>query len=391
MSRRARQMRRRSRRGPSRAVFLVLGALVAGSVLAVCAGLGYIVSVAATAPDLTELKPVDQGATSAVYAADGTRLGFIQGNVLRTPIPSTRIPDTMRQATVAIEDRRFYKHGGVDFEGVVRAAIKNIASGKTVEGGSTLTMQLIRNLYTESRARKRHRGLQAKGPRGQARLRARGSPPGAAGQGLGPQHIPQQRPLRNRRRPDRRRRRGGVAHLLRQAGAAPDAGRVGAARGPAAGAVALQPVPRPGRGDHPPQRGPAADGQGGLHHAGQRDPRAAREAEGQEEPLLRQAPRELLLRLRQAAADRRVRRRARAPGRAQGLYDGRPQAPAGGAQGDRRAAAEPGRPVRRARLDGSEERLHQGDGEFDRVLGLEVQPRRAGQAPARARRSRSWC
>ena len=59
----------------------------------------------------------------------------------------------MRQATVAIEDRRFYKHGGVDFEGVVRAAIKNISSGETVEGGSTLTMQLIRNLYTEDRAR----------------------------------------------------------------------------------------------------------------------------------------------------------------------------------------------------------------------------------------------
>jgi penicillin-binding protein 1A len=155
-------MRRRSRRGPSRAVFLVLGAIVAGSVLAICAGLGYIVSVASTAPDLSELKPVDQGATSAVYASDDTRLGFIQGNVLRTPIPSTRIPDTMRQATVAIEDRRFYKHGGVDFEGVVRAAIKNIASGKTVEGGSTLTMQLIRNLYTESRARSGLEGYKRK-------------------------------------------------------------------------------------------------------------------------------------------------------------------------------------------------------------------------------------
>src|SRR6185312_16561896 len=99
MSRRARQMRRRSRRGPSRAVFLVLGAIVASVVLAICAGLGYIVSVAATAPDIAELKPVDQGATSAVYASDGTRLGFIQGNVLRTPVPSARIPDTMRQAT----------------------------------------------------------------------------------------------------------------------------------------------------------------------------------------------------------------------------------------------------------------------------------------------------
>ncbi len=155
MSRRARQIRRRrSQRGPSRAVFVVLGGLVAGVVVAVCAGLGYIVSVAATAPDISKLKPLDQGATSAVYAANGKqRLGFIQGDVLRTPVRASHMPETMRQATVATEDRRFYKHGGVDFEGIVRAAIKNVSSGETVEGGSTLTMQLVKNLYTEDRAR----------------------------------------------------------------------------------------------------------------------------------------------------------------------------------------------------------------------------------------------
>ena len=92
MSRRARQSRRRrSQRGPSRAVFVVLGAILASVIVAVCAGLGYVVSVAATAPDISKLKPLDQGATSAVYAADGReRLGFIQGDVLRTPIRSSR-------------------------------------------------------------------------------------------------------------------------------------------------------------------------------------------------------------------------------------------------------------------------------------------------------------
>jgi len=59
----------------------------------------------------------------------------------------------MKQATVAIEDKRFYRHQGVDFEGVVRAAFKNVQSDQTVQGGSTLTMQLIKNLYTEDRAR----------------------------------------------------------------------------------------------------------------------------------------------------------------------------------------------------------------------------------------------
>ena len=155
MSRRARQIRRRrSQRGPSRAAFIVLGGVLASVILAVCGVLGYIVSVAATAPEISNLKPLDQGATSAVYAAGANqRLGFIQGDVLRTPVRSSRIPDSMRQATVAIEDRRFYKHRGVDFEGVVRAAIKNLSNRKTVEGGSTLTMQLVKNLYTEDRSR----------------------------------------------------------------------------------------------------------------------------------------------------------------------------------------------------------------------------------------------
>jgi penicillin-binding protein 1A len=57
------------------------------------------------------------------------------------------MPQNVRDATVAIEDQRFYQHAGVDFEGVIRAALKNATSGKTVQGGSTLTMQLIRNIY----------------------------------------------------------------------------------------------------------------------------------------------------------------------------------------------------------------------------------------------------
>ncbi|TML33635.1 MAG: glycosyl transferase, partial [Actinobacteria bacterium] len=57
------------------------------------------------------------------------------------------MPDSVRRATVAIEDKRFYHHGGVDFNGIVRAGIKNVTSGKTVQGGSTITQQLVRELY----------------------------------------------------------------------------------------------------------------------------------------------------------------------------------------------------------------------------------------------------
>jgi len=53
----------------------------------------------------------------------------------------------MPKATIAIEDRRFYQHGGVDYEGIARAAWKDLSAGKVVEGGSTITQQLVRQLY----------------------------------------------------------------------------------------------------------------------------------------------------------------------------------------------------------------------------------------------------
>jgi hypothetical protein len=92
----------------------------------------------------------------------GTGLGFINANVLRTPVHSAEIPDVVREATVAIEDRRFYQHQGVDFEGIVRAAVKNLESKKDVQGGSTLTMQLVRNLYTGEKARTGVKGYKRK-------------------------------------------------------------------------------------------------------------------------------------------------------------------------------------------------------------------------------------
>lgn len=154
MSRRERQRRRRRNKGgPHRAILLTLALLVTVVAIAGLASVGYVVSIAASAPDLSKLKPKDQGATSVVYAANGDRLGFIRSDVLRTPIASSEIPQTVKDATIAIEDKRFYQHKGVDAEGVVRAAVKNFNSGRTVEGGSTLTMQLIKNLYTEDRTK----------------------------------------------------------------------------------------------------------------------------------------------------------------------------------------------------------------------------------------------
>jgi penicillin-binding protein 1A len=154
MSRRERQRRRRRNTGgPQRIIFLTLGVGATAVVIGVLSVVGWIVHVASTAPPLDTRKPINLGASSGVYAADGTRLGFIQADVLRTPVPSSAIPQNVKDATVAVEDRRFYEHKGVDFLGVVRAAMRNLESRKDVQGGSTLTMQLVRNLYTGEDAR----------------------------------------------------------------------------------------------------------------------------------------------------------------------------------------------------------------------------------------------
>ncbi len=148
MTYRQRQARKRRGRGSGRKRvglgFLLLLAIVLVGVLS---AVGWVIAVAASAPDIKDLKPIDKGALSSIYAADGSRLGYVQSDQIRTPIQWGDMPLSVRQATVAIEDKRFYEHGGVDFEGIVRAGVKNITSGKTVQGGSTITQQLVRALY----------------------------------------------------------------------------------------------------------------------------------------------------------------------------------------------------------------------------------------------------
>src|SRR4051795_3116185 len=154
MSRRERQRRRKHRSGgSSRVAFLTLGVLTAGLAIGGLAAAGWVIGLMASAPPLDSIKPVEQGSASVVYAADHQRLGFINPATPRPPIPREAIPTNIRNATVAIEDRRFYSHKGIDVEGVFRAAVKNISSRRAVEGGSTLTMQLIKNLYDPGKRR----------------------------------------------------------------------------------------------------------------------------------------------------------------------------------------------------------------------------------------------
>jgi len=148
MTRRQRQLRRRKSKPHLRtkaglAVLLVLTVALIGALSAV----GYVIAIAATGPDIEKLKPIDKGESSSVYAADGSLLGYVQSDIVRQEKPWRDLPVELRQGTVAIEDERFYEHSGVDPEGIIRAGVKNLTSGKTVQGGSTITQQLVRALY----------------------------------------------------------------------------------------------------------------------------------------------------------------------------------------------------------------------------------------------------
>jgi penicillin-binding protein 1A len=107
----------------------------------------YVLSVAASAPPISKLKPINEGTNSVIFAADGNRLGYIQSDTARQPIKLKSIPRYLQEATIAIEDRNFYKHGGIDIGGIARAAIADAKAGHAVQGGSTITQQLVRNRY----------------------------------------------------------------------------------------------------------------------------------------------------------------------------------------------------------------------------------------------------
>jgi penicillin-binding protein 1A len=131
---------------------LTLSVCLLGVVIGVAGVAAWVVSVADSAPDINHLRPRDPGQLSEVLASDGSLLGYVSSDVVRSYVPDGQLPRRLKQATVAIEDRRFYEHGGIDYEGIVRAAVKDVfGSGNAIQGGSTLTMQLVRNIYLPDR------------------------------------------------------------------------------------------------------------------------------------------------------------------------------------------------------------------------------------------------
>jgi penicillin-binding protein 1A len=148
-----RTRRRRSRSHTSRRKKLLFPLGILAGLLAVVAGVAasWAINVYESAPPLSTLKPVQKGRSSAIYAADGSLIGFIQSENIRQPVPERAMPQTLRDATVAIEDKNYFDHGALDPAGIARAAWKDLlAGGKPVQGASTITQQLVRNLYIQN-------------------------------------------------------------------------------------------------------------------------------------------------------------------------------------------------------------------------------------------------
>jgi penicillin-binding protein 1A len=111
---------------------------------------GLLTAVAAEIPQLDPSAQRTQ-ANTYVYAANGhTVLAILRGSQARVIVPSGQISPWVKHAIVAVEDKRFYEHRGVDLRGMARALWADVTHHGTVQGGSTITQQFVKNAYLTS-------------------------------------------------------------------------------------------------------------------------------------------------------------------------------------------------------------------------------------------------
>jgi penicillin-binding protein 1A len=136
------QRRRRIRKLRLSALLALLSVLALASF-----SVGLVTAIAGEIPSL-DPRRIHNEADGFIYAGDGKRvLAVLRGSQSRIVLRSDQIAPVMKQAIVAIEDKRFYEHRGVDIRGILRAAWADIRNKRVVEGGSTITQQFVKNTY----------------------------------------------------------------------------------------------------------------------------------------------------------------------------------------------------------------------------------------------------
>jgi penicillin-binding protein 1A len=98
-------------------------------------------------PSIAQVRILEHDQTSKVYAVDGRQIADF-GFERRTPVSIHALPPYVAQAVIAIEDKRYYEHGGFDPRGILRAAY-GVLTFRNLGGGSTITQQLARNMFDE--------------------------------------------------------------------------------------------------------------------------------------------------------------------------------------------------------------------------------------------------
>jgi penicillin-binding protein 1A len=108
--------------------------------------------VTAIAGELPKLDPARYrpDKNSYIYSSDGRVLAVLRGEEARVVVKSEEISDVMKQAIVAVEDKRFFEHRGVDVRGIARAVWQDVRNRAVIEGGSTITQQFVKNAYVKS-------------------------------------------------------------------------------------------------------------------------------------------------------------------------------------------------------------------------------------------------
>lgn len=115
-------------------------------ILAVIAAAILIIHIESELPNVSVLKDVQMQVPLRIYTNDGKLLAEY-GEKRRIPVPYEQIPPQLVNAVLATEDQRFFEHPGVDFRGLMRAAVQLVTTGTKSQGGSTITMQVARNFF----------------------------------------------------------------------------------------------------------------------------------------------------------------------------------------------------------------------------------------------------
>ncbi|MCW3003103.1 MAG: penicillin-binding protein [Conexibacter sp.] len=148
--RESRRRRARHRRGQAFAVALALALLIVGSAAATALVLVTRSPESLVGCRLSSAHRHVAGSDSFLLATDRSPLGAVPTSRNREPVMLDHITHWIPAATVAIEDRRFWSHGALDYTGIGRAAVADAKAGRFVEGGSSITQQLVRGRYLGS-------------------------------------------------------------------------------------------------------------------------------------------------------------------------------------------------------------------------------------------------